>query len=1142
MNKQTQEKLEELVGRVKVVRRKLVTEAVLRIAAICLVYVMLYVGVYAWLDHKINFAGPGRIVALGGLAGGLIFLLFNLTKYLASHMSCSRAANYIESKIEFDQQLVTAIEYHENSEDYPYSKTLAEQLVLQVDRAAADSEFRSTVSKWLSFIFLAVIVFGLMVAILFLRDNYVYFGKYLTRLTQPMADVKPLPKTSLESITTDIIAEADSPVTMAVRIEGTVPESGQLIMTTVESKADDPSQEPKEETFEMLPLKTGYDKAGKPILKVDVPFTDKGKYRYWFEAGQAKSPKHEVAIESVPKIKSISAKVTSTRNLIVKPYEEKVKGRSLDVVKGSEVVLTVDATEELSNAVVTGPNGKKTSPVITTAEQKILPFSDPNDTEQTVEPQPVNNQFRFSFVAMKEGFVEFELSSPAGVTNKKIAPLQVLIKPDEPPKFKLISPLGDYLATNVSSVPIVFEVTDDFGLESINLNFEVAGAPPDTVKIDVGEGVRKKTIEHVLELEEYDLSIGDNVLFYAGATDINTEDISKRKPAGSEIYFIEIKPYVQRWHQMKPPLPGQAKQGLKPDPKKMHVALIAVLEYTRAFLKKTWVISNKAELTDEDCSKLESISGDVKYASEQLTLIKDDPRYGFGDPEKAILQEVLDYYSISNGLLESHRAGDALVPEKKAYTILRKFIVELEKKICPPGDGAPPPPGPDAVKIEEVVHLTRFDKDKVEWELEGLADKIAEMAEEQEKLRKMFERFMENKSGKEQLAQLTSDEKSWTADEEMPESKSPKSKAQEDSQSGGDDSAKPTVDGALMPKPKSSQEDKGKDDGKEKDKKESEDKEKDKKEQDKKDGETDCPKCKAEGKSKCDCEGEGKGKGKGKGEGEGEGQGKGQGSGQGQGSGNGSGQGGGNGYANAQGNANRRNRNNIATGQDQIKMIQARQKALRRRVEQLQNRLVAMEAMQEPGSKGKFDYEKTKEQLDNATEQMDKFDKKLTEAFYAPDGGDKKLKDALKLLPIAAQGLRSAEWGLKEQFEHTKSERVAESAQALGKELAELSIAIGKEKSPMTPEELEAYLDRAETVLEVMGQWLPQEQKAVALLKGGITRKDGPGKYAMELARRFWSMSVKARKLENGIIEEEASDAKFYESENEFFEKAAEFK
>jgi len=37
-------------------------------------------------------------------------------------------------------------------------------------------------------------------------------------------------------------------------------------------------------------------------------------------------------------------------------------------------------------------------------------------------------------------------------------------------------------------------------------------------------------------------------------------------------------------------------------------------------------------------------------------------------------------------------------------------------------------------------------------------------------------------------------------------------------------------------------------------------------------------------------------------------------------------------------------------------------------------------------------------------------------------------------------------------------------------------------------------------------------------------------------------VSINARKLESGINEEKALDVKFYESENEFFEKAAEFK
>jgi len=164
MAENVEEKLTALVARVSKVRRWLVTLAVLKVAATCLIFVSVFTGFYAWLDHRLNFDEMYRITAFILLVAGLAFLLRRLTKLLLGHVSCSAAANYIENKISFNQQLVTAIEYYENKQDYPYSKALAGQLVLRVDKESEEFRFDSTVEKWQGYALGAVIFFGLVAA------------------------------------------------------------------------------------------------------------------------------------------------------------------------------------------------------------------------------------------------------------------------------------------------------------------------------------------------------------------------------------------------------------------------------------------------------------------------------------------------------------------------------------------------------------------------------------------------------------------------------------------------------------------------------------------------------------------------------------------------------------------------------------------------------------------------------------------------------------------------------------------------------------------------------------------------------------------------------------------------------------------
>ena len=101
-------------------------------------------------------------------------------------------------------------------------------------------------------------------------------------------------------------------------------------------------------------------------------------------------------------------------------------------------------------------------------------------------------------------------------------------------------------------------------------------------------------------------------------------------------------------------------------------------------------------------------------------------------------------------------------------------------------------------------------------------------------------------------------------------------------------------------------------------------------------------------------------------------------------------------------------------------MLQARQKALRERVAQLEKTLKDMEGMDASGDKTKHNYDQVQDHLAEAIDQMDELDEKLTEAFYAPDKEDDKLREALDLLPLAVDGLRAAEWKLQEKLQQNK--------------------------------------------------------------------------------------------------------------------------
>jgi len=503
-------RLRMLVGRVRLVRRWLIALTILKVAALSLLFVVVFVGAYSWIDHRVHLPSYVRAAALVGLYGGLLVLLWRLGRRLLGHISSVEAANYIESKIDLDQQLVTAIEYHENKQRYPYSNALAQHLVVQVDKASQNVVFDSSVPKWQAFLLTIFILLALSLGGWLLQKHFAFFSRYFTRLTTPMAAVEPLPATSLEAVTKDIMVEPQQEFDLVANIHGRLPAKGEVIIENVEQENQSETENETSQAREIYPAKGPRDNWR---LRAQLSLTG-GKYRYHFTAAEAVSSEHGITVCTIPKIKSITARVVLESTRWLAPYNEIIKDNTLEVTEHSRVKLTVEATENLSEVIITWPDGSQT--------KKTL------DETSTFETR---------FDAEDEGFIKFQLTSADGIVNDRIPALQLMFKKDEPVQFKLVSPGGDYLATNVASVPVSFEANDDFGLEWVRLAWEIPGREPQFIAVDVEKESKKVSFTHVFELENHDLATGDSLLFYAVARDINTGMNSRNTKSTSDNNF-----------------------------------------------------------------------------------------------------------------------------------------------------------------------------------------------------------------------------------------------------------------------------------------------------------------------------------------------------------------------------------------------------------------------------------------------------------------------------------------------------------------------------------------------------------------------------------------------------------------------------
>ncbi len=734
--------LTTLVRRVARVRKRLVIESILKTLALGLILLPIYMMLYAWIDHIFHLGPILRMAALIMLIAGLAWLLFYWARIFLSHVSLSRAANYVESVHSYHQQLVAAIEYHEQAADYPYSHQLAEHMIRQVHTESDQDRFLTTVKKWPSLLS-AVVVFSAVISMLYLfGSHYRYYSRYFTRLVKPTAAVEPLPATDLFVITEEIIAEPRDPLVLVAGIGGRIPESGTLyIESDLSGSGSDAIAPDQRLTIPLLPGKNGN---GEEIFRAELSLREKGDYRYYFESGQSKTVPQKIQITEFPKIQSITAEVMASDSQWVKPYTEQIEKTSLKVFKDSYVTLKVKTNQPLRDVEVLLPDQRK----------------------QAGRFQQ-QDEFSIAFKAKEASKIQFDLTNTQGLKSRKPSILEVQIKQDEPPTFNLLSPTSDYIASNVASIPVEFEVADDFALQSASLYFEFNSGRTVTIPLeDMKPGSKTATISTVLELEEYDLNISDSIIFYATANDVKTGLGAANPPGQSRPYFIEIRPYRKTIIQ-----PDFSEPDMTTPPP-VHETLMSVLEYNRAFLKKTWMMSQKPELNAGDKKRLTAMSDDVEYTAQQLTMIRNNPRYEFSPEQISTIDIVLDDYALAAKTLVKYQPKAALPPEKHGYHEIRSLIQELGE--CPPPIGGMELETRDKLELKDPIHVTRAEKERIDGQVESLAQELAELTKEQDQLRQEFVKFLEQQQ-KNRLQQKVTDVQNWTETQEteMPLSPTP---------------------------------------------------------------------------------------------------------------------------------------------------------------------------------------------------------------------------------------------------------------------------------------------------------------------------------------------------------------------------------
>jgi hypothetical protein len=254
---------------------------------------------------------------------------------------------------------------------------------------------------------------------------------------------------------------------------------------------------------------------------------------YFVRSGRVRSSIHTIRVADLPYVESLSMEYVFPAYTGLDPvtYED---GGDVAALAGTRVNLTIHPTLATPGGeLVLGPDGSRIA---------LSPGADGTLLGSLVVSDP--GTYRVVLDGGENGLVD---ASPEYVID---------VLTDQPPTISFTEPGRDQQVTSIEEVFLETRVQDDFGLQAVELVFQINASPEETVIPlyrgsgsagqaggaavgSAGEG-RDVVSSHTLYLEEYELEPGDLVTYWARARDGRPADDSE---VTSDLYFLSIRPF-----------------------------------------------------------------------------------------------------------------------------------------------------------------------------------------------------------------------------------------------------------------------------------------------------------------------------------------------------------------------------------------------------------------------------------------------------------------------------------------------------------------------------------------------------------------------------------------------------------------------
>ena len=738
---------EKILGARRVWRRGLFWTG----AAIVLTGLLVIVVGESIVDWLMPLPSPVRIALLAGIVIAVGYLLYkHLIKPLRASLTLRDVALNVErNHPNLEDRLVSAVQFGKRETDDAIEAHMLQRLLEDTTERVKGIDFKATVDhgRTRKHVGIAALVVAGCAVLSLLFPSEIHTS--LRRVLVPWEKTEPILTTKLTVTPGNARILRGKSLPIHVTVTG---KSADKVVLTYTSRA----------RLQSAPTEEGT--AGQAINMVQHPEDKRGftyeifnidaDMEYAVQANEATSARYTVEVFEMPRVTDIAVAYTYPEYTALKSVVQQGTG-DIHAVVGTRAEIRLTTNKAIQTAKFTVSHRAREDAPTETDEPAI-----PTQTEMVISD---GNILTTTVDVTEDGTYAVELLCIDGFNNEIPIEYKIRAVPDNAPEVVIKEPGRDVKATKLEEVQIVAEAKDDYGVEKLSLMYRIGAGELQELAMEtpqredknvvinnVDDRLRRQTSLHqqpslnaspttknrrgtyTFYIEEFDVEPGEVISYYAQATDNNT--LTGPGKASSEIYFIEVRPFNERFQEEEgepgEPAPNvileliaTQKQIIRETWKHINTAPASITEEYRFAVKKTG--EKQSEMKDKTQRFVDEISMAMQTAAVAPEILMN-------------LEDAVDRMREASDSLNAIQPTEAMPPEQEALELLIKVGIELPKVLTQMRNSNAQAAENLELELEELQSEIEQDRNELDQEMREQTQEMLEQArgmlEEQQQL------------------------------------------------------------------------------------------------------------------------------------------------------------------------------------------------------------------------------------------------------------------------------------------------------------------------------------------------------------------------------------------------------------------------